>query len=679
VATADELFHRALVAHQAGDRLAAEATYRQLLDVLPDHAAALTNLGSLVAKRGDTDEALALYRRATAADPDQLDARFNLGNLYRRLGRARDAATEYEHVLRLAPNAPQALVNLGLVAGDLGEWPRAVECLARAATVAPDLPDTLLLLAEALARCGRLDESVGACREAVARFPDYARAHNLLGVQLGATGATEEAAGAFERAVALDPNYAEAHNGLGVALDALGRTDDALCSYGEAVRLNPDHARAWANLGTGLAQEGRTADATGALRRALALAPAPDVHGTLLATLVYGAELTPEQLRDEHVAWADAHANALAPVEPPRKRPAGAPGRVRVGYVFGGFRSRAAAGFLEALLTHHDRARFHVTAYASAAPAGADLDRLRKLADSWKPVARLIDEDLARAIRADEIDVLVDLHGHTPANRLLAFARKPAPVQIALFGYPATTGLRALDFRVTDTTADPPGLTEAHYVEKLLRLPDLGWVYAPPADAPVPNALPAARGRAFTFGCLNHPGKLSDPCVAAWAAILKAVPKSRLVLLAGRSVAGADQLAARFTAHGVASDRLELVYRLPAGDYFAAYQPIDLALDPFPYNGGATTCDALWMGVPVLTVAGREARARQGVSVLNALGLPEFVADTPEQLVTLAATWADQRDSLADLRGTIREIVGASAVTSAPAFVKHLEAAYLSV
>src|SRR5262249_32216745 len=231
---------------------------------------------------------------------------------------------------------------------------------------------------------------------------------------------------------------------------------------------------------------------------------------------------------------------------------------------------------------------------------------------------------------------------------------------------------------VTDVLADPPGQTEALYVEKLLRLPDLGWVYGPPTDAPVPNSLPAARGRAFTFGCLNHPGKLSEPCLDAWGAILKSVPKSRLVLLAGDSVESANALAARFTSRGVASDRLELVYRLPVNDYFEAYQPLDLALDPFPYNGGVTTCDALWMGVPVLSVTGRDARGRQGTSLLNAIGLPEFIADTPEQLVSLAAKWAEQPESLAELRGTVGEMMQQSPITDAATYVKHLEAAYRS-
>jgi predicted O-linked N-acetylglucosamine transferase (SPINDLY family) len=679
VATADELFTQALVAHQTGDHVAAERGYRQFLELVPDHPACLTNLGSIVAKRGDADEAERLYRRAVAADPNQIDARFNLGNLYRRSKRFRDAATEYEEVLRAAPNVPQALVNLGLAVSEMGDWPRAVECFARAATVAPDLPDVLHLLGEALARCGRREESVLALRESVMRFPDAPRGHLNLGLQLAASGANEEAIAEFERAVELNPEYAEAHNALGVALDTVGRSDDARRAYSEALRVRPMYAVALSNLGANLGQQGQCAEAVDSLRQSLSLAPNARVHSVLLANLLYSADLAAEQLRDEHIAWSERYADALAPADPPGKRQHDAPGRIRIGYVLGDFRSRAASAFVEALFTHHDRTKFHVTAYSNAQKQEEGADRIRRLADTWKTVARLSDERLAQMIRADEIDVLVDLHGHTPGNRLLSFARKPATTQISLFGYHSTTGLKAMDFRVTDVLADPPGQTEALYVEKLLRLPDLGWAYVPPKDAPVPNALPASRGRSFTFGCLNHPGKLSEPCVEAWAAILKAVPKSRLVLLAGESVASAEALAARFTKLGVVSDRLELVYRLPVRDYFEAYQPLDLALDPFPYNGGATTCDALWMGVPVLTVVGRDARGRQGQSILTALGLPEFVTDTPEQLVSLAVTWADQRDSLADLRNTLRDIVTQSPVTAVANYVKQLEDAYRSV
>jgi predicted O-linked N-acetylglucosamine transferase (SPINDLY family) len=679
VVTADELFNRACAAHQTGDHAAAESGYRQLLAILPTHPACLTNLGALVARRGDLDEAEQLYRRALAANPNQFDTHFNLGNLYRRLKRFEEAAAEYEEVLRAAPNAPLALVNLGLTVSATGNWPRAVECYARAAAVAPDLPEVLIYLGDALANCGRQDQAVLALRESVTRFPDVPRGHYNLGLHLGSSGATEEAIAAFQRALALKQDYPDAQNALGMALEAAGRTDDALGAYREAVRLRPDFAAALYNLGTCLARQGRSGEATEALQQSLALDPNPLTQSVLLANRLYSANLTAEQLRDEHIAWAEGRANTFTPGTPLQKRPRAAPERIRVGYVFSEFRSRAGWAFFEALLTHHDHAGFHITAYANVLRQNESLARLRKLADVWKPVARLSDEQLAQLIRADEIDILVDLNGHTAGNRLLAFARKPAPTQIGLFGYLATTGLKAMDYHISDFVLDPPDQADALYVEKLLRLPDLAWVYVPPSSSPDPTAQAAPRGRSFTFGCLNHPGKLSESCVDAWAAVLGAVPDSHLVLLVGDSTASREALAARFTARGISSDRLELVSRMPADAYYEAYRALDLALDPFPYNGGSTTCDALWMGVPVLTVAGRDARGRQGVSIMNALGLPEFVADSPEQLVPLAATWADQRQSLADIRGVLREIVMQSPVATVANYVKQLEEAYRGV
>ncbi len=676
MATAEDLFQRTVAAHQSGALDEAEQGYRQLLEALPGHPACLTNLGSILAHRGETEEAERLYLESIASDPSQLNTLFNLGNLYRRTGRSARAVPLYEDALRISPNAPLVLVNLGLAVSDDGDWPRAVECFSRAVNVTPDVADGLNLLGDALARCGRRDEAIAAFREVVSRFPDAPRGYCNLGLHLAAAGQTDEAIEILERAVALRADYPEAHNALGVAYETAGRTDDAQAAYQNAVRLRPAFVDAWANLGTSLGEHGRTTEAVEALRRALELAPNPIAQSSLLSNLLYSSTLTPEQLRDEHVAWATAFADPLALAERPHKRDQDTPGRIRIGYVFGEFRSRASRAFLEALLTHHDRTQFHITAYPNTGRQGEEYDRLRRLADSWKPIVHLPDDRAASLIRSDEIDVLVDLNGHGPGNRLLVFARGPAPVQINLFGYPATTGMRAMDFRVTDSQIDPPG-AESLYTEKLLRLPDLSWLYVPPANAPAPTPPPASR-RAFTFGCLNHPGKLSDACVDAWAEILKSVPKSRLVLLVGQSVNSSADIAARFTQRGVVPDRLELVYRLSGNDYFEAYQPFDVTLDPFPYGGAVTTCDSLWMGVPVLTAVGRDARGRQGMSLLNALGLPEFIADTPEQLVTLAATWADQRDALADLRGSLRDMVSNSPLTDAATYVKHLEAAYQS-
>jgi predicted O-linked N-acetylglucosamine transferase (SPINDLY family) len=668
----DPLFADAVSRHQAGDTATAEQLYRQVLEVEPQHPGALSNLGVIVA-RTDPQQALQLYTAAIAANPNQLDAHFNLGNVLRKLNRPHEAAAAYQAVLRLNPRHPRAYLNLGLTVSDAGDWGTAVDCFRRAIAFDPGLPEAYNLLGDALYRLGRTDEAVATFRDFAAHCPDEPRAHHNLGLALATKGDYEGAVPELEQALKLRPNYPDAHNSLGVALEALGRADEAQEHYQQAAELRPDFADAWSNLGTSLTEQGRVKEAAVALRKALELRADPRTGSNLLLALSYSSDLTPEQLRDEHLAWGTRYADSL----PAPRRPVSDPNRrLKVGYVSGDFRVHTAAGFIELLLTHHDRNRVHVTCYPNMTRADEATERMRRLADAWRPVVSVPDSQMAEMVLADEIDILVDLSGHTAGNRLQLFARKPAPVQATLFGYPCTTGVKAIDYRITDTYADPPGETESLCVEKLLRLPEVAWVYHPPAFAPAPNALPSQSRRTFTFGCLNNPAKLSDGCVEAWAKVLKAVPRSRLVLLAGRSPSAARRTTERFTQLGVASDRLELVYRLPANEYFEAYQPIDLALDPFPFNGGVTTCDALWMGVPALTVAGKDYRSRQGVSLLNNLGLPEFVADSPEKLVELAATWSDQRESLADLRASLREMMEASPLTQAEKYVRNLEAAY---
>ncbi|HEY3788296.1 MAG TPA: tetratricopeptide repeat protein [Urbifossiella sp.] len=670
----DVQFADAVSRHQAGDVAAAEQLYRQILADEPRHAGALTNLGVILAKT-NPEEAAKFYSSAIAANPGQIDAHINLGNVLRKLKRSQEAANAYQSALRIDPHSTRAYLSLGLVANDVGDGGNAAECFRRALGIDPNFAEAYNLLGDVLYRTGRIDEAVSIYREFIVRFPDEARAHHNLGLALASRGDYENALPELELALKLRPNYPDAHNSLGVALEAIGRADEAQLHYRQAVELRPDFADAWSNLGTSYTEQGRVNEAIEALRKSLELRPEARTGDNLLLAFSYSSSLSPEQLRDEHVAWAATYADPLTPAEPPRRIATDPERRIKIGYVSGDFRQHTAAGLIELLLKHHDRNRVHITCYANVSKADEITDRLRRLADSWRPVTAVSDAKMFEMIQADEIDVLIDLSGHTAGNRLQLFARKPGAVQATLFGYPVTTGVKAIDFRITDSYADPPGETESLCAETLLRLPDAAWVYRPPESAPATNSLPSQSRRTFTFGCLNNPAKLSEACTETWARILKAVPKSRLVLLAGRSTEAARATAERFTNLGVASDRLELVYRLPVYEYFEAYQPIDLALDPFPFNGGVTTCDALWMGVPVLTVAGKDYRSRQGVSILNNLGLPEFVADTPDKLVELAGIWSEQRAGLADLRSSLREMMEASPITQAEAYVRHLESA----
>ena len=667
-------FAEAVGHHQAGDIAAAETLYRAVLGEMPHHTGALCNLGVIVGKT-NPPEAVNLYSAAINVNPNLLDAHFNLGNLYRRLNRPMDAVNSYQAALRIDSNNARAYLNLGLAAGDLGDANNAIECFRRSASLDPDFPDAWNLLGDTLFRTGRTDEAIATFREFIIRCPDDPRAHHNLGLTLASTGNHDDAFPELELALQLRPNYAEAHNTLGIVYEAMKRADEAQEHYRAAVEHRPDYADAWSNLGTSYMEQGRVPEAIDSLRKAQTLRADPRTGDNLLLALSYTSEISSEELRDEHLAWAAKHTDSLAPAETARRKESDPNRRLKIGYVSADFRQHTVAGFIECLLEHHDRNRFHVTCYSNAIQSDETTERMRRRADAWQMIGGLSDASAADLIRAGEIDVLIDLSGHTAGNRLQTFARKPAPIQATVFGYPNTTGVKAIDFRITDAFADPAGETEAFSVESLLRLPECAWVWRPPADAPAVNALPSSTRRAFTFGCLNNPAKLSNVCIETWARILKAVPKSRLVLLAGRSADGARALSDRFTQYGIATDRLELVYRLPANEYFEAFQPIDLALDPFPYNGGVSTCDALWMGVPVLTVAGRDYRSRQGVSLLNNVGLPEFVADSPDKLVELAAIWSDQRDGLADLRTSLREMMQASPITQAEKYVRNLESA----
>ena len=669
-----KLFADAVSRHQAGDLPAAERTYRAILQQDPTHPAALCNLGAVLARQDRYEEAAKCYAVCLAAHPDYPDAHYNFANLYRRVGQLREAVAGYQACLRANPNHGSAAFNMGLAYAGLGDPTAAAAAFRQTIALEPENPDAHSRLGDVLLRTGNTAEGVEAFRKAVALRPNDPRALNNLALAVSNAGRPAEALELLDKALALNPDYAEAHNTYALACEALGRKDDATAHYEAAVRLKPDFADAWSNLGTNLTEQGRIDEALAALRKSLEIRPkAPPIHSNLLLTLNYSSTVPPEEVAAEHRRWAEA----FAPPTPSAPIPAdrSPDRRLKIGYVSADFRAHTVAGFIEQLLTHHDRRHFHVTAYANVARPDETTERLRRLADDWRPVIGMPDDQLAEQIRADRIDVLIDLSGHTAGNRLLALARRPAPIQATVFGYPNTTGMAAVDYRITDDVSDPPGMTEGLYAEGLLRLPHLPWVYLPPADAPEVGRLPGLDRTTITFGCLNNAAKISDACLEAWVKLLKEVPHSRLVLLAGQSQAGAKRLTDRFTAAGVPGDRVQLVFRLPRNEYYEAHQLFDLALDPFPYNGGVTTCDALWMGVPVLAVAGTSYVSRQGAAVLTHAGLGEFVADTPDMLVALARTWSENRDVLADIRAGLRRQVEKSPVADGPGYVRGLEAA----
>lgn len=609
-----------------------------------EDAAALDREGVALARQGRLAEAAVLLARAGALDPDDAGFRNNLGNVLSSLGRREEALACFEQAVALRPGDAALLANLG----------------------------------SALYRLGRLAESERAYRRAFALRPDYPEALSNFGNVLFDLERIEESVAANRRAVALKPDYAPAWNNLGNGLKRLGRYADAVGAYERAHVLAPDYADALANLGETLKEQGRAAEAVAVLRRAVAGAPGRAAIGSnFLFAMNADGGLAPDDVFAAHREWGRRVAAAAPPAgrhdnsrDPDR--------RLRVGYLSPDFRRHSVAYFFEPLLAAHDRRAIEVICYSNVARPDAVTERLKGLADGWREGRALDDADLAASIRRDAIDVLVDLAGHTMDSRLAVLAHRPAPVQASYLGYPNTTGLAAVDLRLTDASCDPLGDADRFHVEKLVRLPRVFLAYRPPDDAPETAPPPCLANGFVTFGSFNNLAKVGPETVAAWAAVLGAVPDARLFLKAKALACEGTRarVAAAFGREGVAPARLEFSGWIVDGNPLSAYRRVDVALDTFPYNGTTTTCEALWMGVPVATVAGRTHAGRVGLSLLSAAGLGELAfADAPA-LVAGAAALAHDRDRLLVLRRTLRARLAASPLLDGPGLARAIEAAY---
>lgn len=635
-------FEGAVRRHRAGDLAGAEQEYLRVVALDPGHADAWSNLGSLRAALGRLAEAVGCYERAVQLQPKHAAAVFNLGNAHLRLGRPAEALACFETARPLNPPTDQLLAQTG----------------------------------RAFAALGRFGEAAAAFRNHLQFRPDDARTWHQLGLALMRLRRDADALVALQKAVELAPQSAEARVTLGTALEGANRADDALAYYRDALRLKPDLPEALNNIGNSYTEAGRTAEAIGYLRGAVAGRPDwAALHSNLLLTLNYRPEVSAADLLAEHLAWAARHADPITAASPP-PAPDRTPGRkLRIGYISADFRRHPVAAYIGPVLAAHDRAAVHVTGYSSTGRPDEVTARLKASADEWRDVANLSDAEAAEQIRADRIDVLIDLGGHTSGNRLLVLARRPAPAQATHFGYPNTTGMRAVDYRITDAVADPPGV-DVWYAEKLVRLPGVAWCWGPPENAPDPGPPPCVRDGFVTFGSLNNPAKLTEEVVGVWAKILRAVPGSKLMLLTGRLAEAGRRFEELLGRHGIGRERLRLEPRQSADRYYASWAEADIGLDPFPYNGGVTTPDALWMGVPVVALAGTSYRARQGLRILGTLGLDDWVADGRDAYVEVAVRRAADPLGLAELRTGLRERLRSSPVCDVAAFTRQLEDAY---
>jgi predicted O-linked N-acetylglucosamine transferase (SPINDLY family) len=652
---AAEVFRNAVEAHRAGQLAEAEQGYRHAIQLQPGMVDAWVNLGAVLATGRRLAEAIAVYRDAERMAPGNTALQFNLGNAYRRAGQFADAVGAYRRAAQAASPSAGLLHNLGLALLGAGDRLEALRQFEAALNLAPNDAQTWY----------------------------------YHGFTLAEIGQTERAVPSVERALALQPNYPEALNLLAMVYRGTKRDADAEEPLRRAIQLNPNFAAALNNYGLILMEAGQSTDAVALFRRALAAAPGMvGVPGNLLLALNYSAITTREEVFEEHRRWAarvegeerraesgEQRAEGKEPTAGTTPTASGSPFPIRVGYVSANYCGHPVGAFLSAVLPCHDRAAFHITAYADNRTPDATTEQFPARVDAWTQIQGMSDEAVARRVAEDRIDVLVDLGGHTAGNRLGVFARQPAPVQVTLFAYPNTTGLKAMHYRITDAVADPEGM-DRYYTERLVRLPEVAWCYAEPADAPAVSPAPGMHSGAATFGSVNNLAKATDEVLTAWGRILQAAPNSRLIVLVGLTKAGRARVEAAFARMGIAADRIELIPRLSRKEYLDLFSRIDVALDPFPYNGGVTTCDALWMGVPVLTLAGDTYRARQGLCVMSAVELKEFVASDVDEYVRIATECAAEPAGLDGIRAGLRERLRQSPMMDAQRFVSNLEAAF---
>jgi len=524
----------------------------------------------------------------------------------------------------------------------------------------------------AFAKARQNAQAIDCFRRAILLDPDLFAAHANLGTLLAEQGATDQALAALEMAVRLKPDSPEAHNNLANLLVALGQLDSAVEHCRQSLAIRPGNAQALNALGNALKDQGLLDEAIDAYARAARLGPdVPQPASNYLYALHFQSEQTPASLLAAHRDWSRRHVPPLKFSQARHRNDRDPERRLKIGYVSPDFREHPVGRFILPLLQNHDRKNFEVFCYANLHVSDAMTDCIRAHADVWRDIAFLSDEQACQMIESDRIDILVDLTMHLRSSRLLLFAAKPAPVQLSYLAYCSTTGLDAIHYRLTDPFLDPPG-NDQWYVERSLRLPQTYWCYQANDAAPAVNALPATASGEITFSCLNNFCKISPPALATWSKLLNTIPNSRLIL---HTTPGThcDRVRA---ALGIDPSRLSFVRRMPMPQYFAQYHRIDIALDPFPYTGGTTTCDALWMGVPVVSLAGKTAVSRGGLSILSNIGHADWVAQTIDDYLQIVTNLAGDLKRLAAIRASLRDQMRRSPLMDAGSFAREVEAAY---
>jgi predicted O-linked N-acetylglucosamine transferase (SPINDLY family) len=623
-------------------------------------------------------DAAGIYQRLLEILPDSHDIRHLQGLALFDLGQPTEGIRLMEDALARNPGAGHYYNNLGSRLIDHGDLARAEELLTQGTTRSPACPATRYNLGNALFRQGKYLPAIASYREALARQPDFAMCDLQLGLALHNAGLRSEALAHYQAAVTAHPDNPALRINHGALLQSECDLDGAAEAFRHAVRLAPQDATPLNNLAVVMKEVGDIGEATRLLRRCVELKPSSlEIHSNLILTLHYDPTAIAADLNSAHEGWNSRHPSPRLPhtnvPEPGR--------RLRLGFVSPDLRDHVVGRALLPSFRRFDPDRFELYCYGNTVedPVGAEF---RARCHGWRELGTKTAAQLAETIAADGVDILIDLALHTSDNRLDVFALKPAPLQISWLGYPESSGVATMDYRLTDAWLEPPsGNQLAHPQEKAALLPDCWTCYEPPTGYPEVNALPSAAGKPFTYGSFNNNCKINGAVLDAWAQLLLATPGSRLQLLAkqgGHRRRFVDEFARR----GVDAARILFADYLPAsadlsqGALLARYHDIDVALDTFPYGGMTTTLDALWMGVPVVSLVGERNLGRAGLSILNNVGLGELAAKDVDAYVETAMRLAQDQLRLAALRASLRERMRSSPLLDAEGYTRKVEQAF---
>jgi len=625
----------------------AKLLFRKILETDPAHAQALYVLGGIALNDGDTALAIDLVRRAISADPNNADYHFSLATVLVSVGKPAEAIPSFEEAIRIRP--------------DLPEWRRH--------------------LVAALQSTGRTSDAIAASMAGPGQSPSDPQTFADLGMTFYHLGRLPEAEVAFKEAVRLAPEMGAAYAQLAAVQIDQGHPVEAERAARRATETAPELADSWFSLGSALSSQARHVEAAEYLAKAVELRPEWEVAWNLmLLSMNYADRWSAKEIYQAHVRWGQRFDNSpVQPIEPSHRVEGH---RLRVGYLSPDYRQHPVAFFIEAPLKYHDRARFEIFCYHTDGRVDPMTRRLKALADHWRWMVAPSEQALEQVIREDGIDILVELSGHTEGHQLGVLARRVAPVQVTYLGYPNTTGLAAVDYRITDARADPPGQADSIHVEKLVRLPHTFLCYSPPEGSNRVAPPPQRQNGYITFGSFNNFSKLSPTVTGLWAQVLAAVPASRLLIKTqGLQDPGVRTLFGSLVERaGIDRERLSIVNPTASHlEHMHAYAQMDISLDTFPYHGTTTTLDALWMGVPVVTLAGDRHASRVGVSILTSLGLTELIAHSPDEYVAIAVRLAGDPARLEELRQGLRERLAGSALTNGKAFTSDLEQAYQEI